>query len=204
MLAIIPVNRPTGAKRRLAELLSEGQRAALVRVMLQDVVDACHAAREIDSILVVTPEPSLAPTGVRVLEDPGLGHGEAIALGLSLATEAAIVVMADCPLVRPEALDRLARAAEPVAIAPAQDGGTNALALRPPHSVEPAFGEAGGAEIVAARARALGYEPAIVEDEGFAVDVDTPDDVERLLAIGEGTRTHAFLHAVLASDARPA
>jgi 2-phospho-L-lactate guanylyltransferase len=204
VLAIIPVNRPTGAKRRLAGLLDEEQRATLVRAMLEDVVGACRAARQIERVLVVTPEPSLAPAGVDVLPDPGRGHRAAVALGLARAVDAALVVMGDCPLVQAEAIDRLALAARPVAIGPASDGGTNALALRPPNAVEPAFGEAGGARIVAARARALGYEPALIEDAGFALDIDTPADIERLLATGAGTRTHALLDSLAASALRRA
>jgi 2-phospho-L-lactate guanylyltransferase len=202
VLAIIPVNEPTGAKRRLGRLLTPEQRTDLVRAMLEDVVAACLATRRIGGVLVVTPEPLLAPTGAGVLVDAGCGHAEAIRAGLARAGDAALVIMADCPLVRPEALDRLAAAARPVAIAPASDGGTNALALRPADAVEPAFGQRDGASIVAARARALGYEPATIEDEGFALDIDTPRDVERLLEVGAGTRTHALLTSLLASAGR--
>ena len=64
--------------------------------------------------------------------------------------------MADCPLVTPDGLDRLAGAARPIALAPAQDGGTNAIALCPADVIEPAFGMPHGARVVLERAREAG------------------------------------------------
>jgi 2-phospho-L-lactate guanylyltransferase len=203
VLAIVPVNSPSLAKRRLEPLLSAGQRAGLVRAMLADVVAACKAARSIGAVLVVTPDPGLAPAGTEILRDPGLGHAAAVALALAdpRAASGAIVVMADCPLVRPQTLDRLAAEARPVALCPAQDGGTNALALRPPGRIEPAFGVPDGAAALVARARAAGFEAAVVDDPLVALDVDEPEDVRRLLELGHGTATRRFLDRELAVSA---
>jgi 2-phospho-L-lactate guanylyltransferase len=166
--------------------------------MLADVLAACRQSQRIRDILVVTPETSLAPADVAVLPDPGKGHAAAIALGLAEAPESgAIVVMADCPLVTAAGLDRLALAARPVALAPAQDGGTNALALCPADAVEPAFGLANGARIVLERARAAGLAAEILADERIALDVDTAEDVRRVLELGDGTMTKAFLERTL-------
>lgn len=196
MLAIVPVNAPSDAKRRLATLLSAEGRAGLVVAMLEDVLEACRRARSIDRMLVVTPDPGLAPPDVEVLLDPGLGHAQAVALALALAgPDGALVVMADCPLIRAETLDALAAAARPVALCLAQDGGTNALALRPADAIEPAFGLRNGAALTVERARAAGFEAAVIDDLRLALDVDTPEDLERVRELGEGTRTHVFLSA---------
>lgn len=198
MLAVIPVNAPTEAKQRLAPTLSAEQRRALVLVMLEDVLDACRRARSLDRILLVTPEPAVAPPDAEVLRDPGRGHAAAVRLALGHAkADGALVVMADCPLVRPETLDWLARAARPVALARANDGGTNCLAMRPADAVVPAFGVPDGARIVSERCRAAGFEPVVVDDPGLALDVDTPDDLARILERGVGTRTHTFLERAL-------
>jgi 2-phospho-L-lactate/phosphoenolpyruvate guanylyltransferase len=203
VLAIIPVNSPFSAKRRLDPLLSRDQRSDLVLAMLADVVDACRAAGSIDEILVVSPNPAVAPEGTAIMVDQGNGHAAAVAQALaSCSADGALVVMADCPLVRPAILDVLCEAAQPVALCPAQDGGTNALALRPPDAVEPAFGAAGGARIVVERAQASGFDAVVVEDELVALDIDTPEDVERLLELGAGTHTHNLLDRVLAASAR--
>jgi 2-phospho-L-lactate guanylyltransferase (CobY/MobA/RfbA family) len=108
--------------------------------------------------------------------------------------------MADCPLVTAEALDRLAAAAEPVALAPAQDGGLNALAVREPNAFEPAFGVEGAAAETAARAEAAGLEPAVVADPALAFDVDRPADVWRLRLReddGAAAESHRVLAAIL-------
>jgi 2-phospho-L-lactate guanylyltransferase len=199
ILAIVPVNSPLDAKRRLEPVLSRSERRALVATMLTDVLAACRESRAIRDILVVTPETSLAPADVDVLPDPGEGHAAAIALALAEAPESgALVVMADCPLVTGAGLDRLGLAARPIAVAPAQDGGTNALALCPADAIEPAFGVANGARVVVERARAAGVAAELVEDERIALDVDTADDVRRVLELGDGTMTKAFLERTLA------
>ena len=202
MLAIIPVNSPSSAKRRLAHLLTAEDRAALVAAMLADVVAACRAARCVDDVLVVTPEPSLVPEEAQVLVDAGRGHAEAIAEGLDRCrSDGALVVMGDCPLVRPETLELLCESARPIALAPAQDGGTNALALRPHDVIEPAFGLPYGATVLMRRARQLGLEVAVVDDPLLALDVDRPEDVERVLELGPATRTAATLDSALAVSA---
>jgi len=181
MLAIVPVKGLDGAKSRLAPLLDRNERARLVVAMLEDVLDACAEATTLSGTLLVTPHPELAPSGTDVLVDAGEGHAQAIAAALAhpRATEGALVVMADCPLVQPESLDALAAAAKPVALVPSADGGTNALALADPRALEPAFGIADSAAVTVERARAAGYEPAVLDDPLLALDVDRPEDVAR-------------------------
>lgn len=203
LLAIIPVNSPTSAKRRLASLLRAELRARLVTAMLADVIDACKESRSVEGILVVTPDATLAPAGVDVLVDAGRGHAAAVTVALAQCrSDGALVVMADCPLVRPETLDLLCDSALPVAVAPAQDGGTNAIALRPPDVLEPAFGVLDGAAVLVERAGRLGVHVAVVDDPLLALDVDRPEDVERVLELGPATQTGTFLSQALASTAQ--
>jgi 2-phospho-L-lactate/phosphoenolpyruvate guanylyltransferase len=185
VLAIVPVKGLDGAKTRLAPLLSPTERAALVRWMLQQVLDACAASEAAQRTLLVTPQPELAPDEVEVLVDRDEGHATALAAALAdpRAREGVLVVMADCPLVTADALDRLADAARPVALAPAQDGGLNALALRDPTLFDPVFGLPDAARLTADRARRVGFEPAILQERAFAHDVDTPSDLRKLPAL---------------------
>ena len=180
VLAIVPVKGLDGAKSRLAPLFSSEERSELVRRMLDDVLAACAASSAIETTLVVTPDARLA-AGDDVLIDPGVGHAEAIAIALAdrRARDGAVVVMADCPLVQPESLDVLAAAARPVALVPAIDGGMNALALRSPDLFAPAFGVQSAAAVTVERARAAGYEPAVLDDPFLALDIDRPEDVTR-------------------------
>jgi 2-phospho-L-lactate/phosphoenolpyruvate guanylyltransferase len=180
MLAIVPVKGLDGAKSRLAPALAPDERAQLVVSMLERVLAACDASTAITRTLLVTPEPELARNGVEVLRDAGTGHPDAIAAALAdpRAGEGALVVMADCPRVTAASLDALAEAARPVALAPSHDGGVNALALRDPAVFRPRFGVP--AETTIARARAVGLEPAIVNDPALAFDVDRPEDLNKI------------------------
>jgi len=181
VLGIVPVKGLDGPKSRLAGVLSASERAELVVTMLECVLEACAESAAVRETLVVTPDERVA-LGHAVLIDEGAGHAPAIARALAdpRAREGAIVVMADCPLVLPEAIDRLAEAARPVAIARAGDGGMNALAVRDPAAFEPAFGVRHSARRTDERARAAGIEAVVVDDPLLAFDVDRPADLERL------------------------
>jgi 2-phospho-L-lactate guanylyltransferase len=180
VLAVVPVKGLEGAKSRLAPALGPSGRARLVERMLDVVLDACEQASSVGSILVVTPDPALA-RGHAVLQDEGIGQGPALALALAdaRAADGALVVMADCPYATAAALDRLVAAADPLALVPARDGGTSALALHDPSLLRPAFGVPGSAALTIARARAAGIVPAVLDDEALAFDVDLPADLAR-------------------------
>ena len=182
MLAVVPVKGRDGAKTRLAPLLPPEERTRLVLDMLERVLGACAEAKAIMGTLLVTPEPGFAPVGVEVLQDAGTGHADAIAAALrdKRARAGVLIVMADCPLVRPESLDALATAARPLALAPSRDGGVNALALRPVDGFAPTFGVP--VEETLAAARAAGIDPAVLDDPLLALDVDRPEDYEAMLA----------------------
>jgi 2-phospho-L-lactate guanylyltransferase len=182
VLAIVPVKGRDGAKTRLAPRLSAGERRRLVADMLESVLTACAEAESIRRTLLVTPDSWPAHDGVDVLVDAGTGHADAVALALAdpRAAAGALVVMADCPLATAASLDRLARAARPLALAPARDGGVNALALAPVDGFRPRFGVP--ASVTLAEARTAGLEAAVVDDPVLALDVDRPEDYELLLA----------------------
>jgi 2-phospho-L-lactate/phosphoenolpyruvate guanylyltransferase len=183
VLAIVPVKGLDGAKTRLAPLLPPRERARLVVDMLERVLEACAGADAITRTLLVTPDRSLARSGADILVDAGTGHADALALALAdpRVHEGALVVMADCPLARAESLDRLVAAARPLALAPARDGGVNALAIREANGFRPVFGVP--AEETVASAHAAGIEPAIVADPALALDVDRPEDYELLRSL---------------------
>jgi 2-phospho-L-lactate guanylyltransferase (CobY/MobA/RfbA family) len=111
--------------------------------MLDDVVAACAA---VGATFVVAPEGTEIDDATFV-SDPGLGQGAALGVGLAaavLATGGApyLVVNADLPCVT--ARDLLALAAvvpdDGLALAPATDGTTNALALSSPGVFAPVYG----------------------------------------------------------------
>jgi 2-phospho-L-lactate/phosphoenolpyruvate guanylyltransferase len=189
--AILPVKRFDAAKQRLAPGIEEERRRALAAAMLEDVLGAIAAARSIESTIVVSGDPRaqeiVAAAGAAVVPDPtDDGHVAAALAGIARAeadgADCAMLLPGDCPLLEPRELDRLLTGlpASYVAIVPDRHGtGTNALALRPPGAIRPAFGEGSCARHVAA-AREAGVPFAVEELPSLALDLDTPADLVAL------------------------
>jgi 2-phospho-L-lactate guanylyltransferase (CobY/MobA/RfbA family) len=133
--------------------------------MLADVRAACRAA---DAQEVI------------VADAPG-GQGEAVE-GALLGREGPVtIVNGDVPAVTPEELAALNAAAP--AIVAAEDGTTNAIALRDARQFVSLYG----------RASAARFEEALdatrLDLPGLRDDVDTPEDLERIRdRLGDNTR----------------
>ncbi len=181
---VVPFRGAEG-KSRLG-LASPADRAAVARAMLADVLAACAA---VGSTLVVTPEREPVADAT-VVTEPRAGQGTAVEAGLDAVAAAGgsapvLVVNADLPCVTPRDLLALAGAAPEhgLAIAPAADGTTNALALAAPELFSPRYGPGS-----AARFAALGPS-LLLELPNLMDDVDTVADLERLeLRLGPHTR----------------
>jgi 2-phospho-L-lactate guanylyltransferase len=176
---LVPVKRLDGAKSRLAAALTPAERVALVRDLLAAVLAAVEEA-DVGPVTVVSSEP-LSLNGVARFDDRGLAWNEALAAAMrEVVTEnVAVVVAADLPRLRPAEVRELV-ATTPVrgiAIARAKDGGTNAVAMRPPGALATRFGEPESARVHEAAAHAAGLEVVTLDLEGLAFDVDTPDDL---------------------------
>jgi 2-phospho-L-lactate guanylyltransferase len=162
-------------------------RAALARAMLADVVAACAA---VGPTYVVGPDGAPVP-GATLVADPGRGQGAAVEAGLAAATggsEPVLVVNADLPCATPRDLLALAGAVPPsgLALVPAADGTTNALALSSAVLFASVYGPGS-----ATRFAALGPS-RVVDVPNLRDDVDTLADLERLeTRLGPHTR-HAL------------
>ena len=189
--AVLPVKRFAAAKQRLAIGLDEERRRGLVAAMLEDSLEAIGEARSVERTIVVSGEPRAqdlaGAAGCEVVPDPAdEGHVTATLAGIARAeadgAECVVLLPGDCPLLDPRELDRLLTGlpASYVAIVPDRHGtGTNALVLRPPEAIRPAFGEGSCARHVAA-AREAGVPFAVEELASLALDLDTPGDVVAL------------------------
>jgi 2-phospho-L-lactate/phosphoenolpyruvate guanylyltransferase len=176
--------RAASAKTRL-ETLDEETRVEIAHTMLTNVINAATAVGP--TILVTEPDADCARAlaaehGVKVVDDPEEGQGAAVQAGLAAVTEwPTLVVNADLPEVRPRDLLALlgTMPEDGIAIAPAEDGTTNALALAKPGLFEPLYGQ-GSAARFRARAEELGIEVAELAAPALADDVDTIAELERL------------------------
>jgi len=205
--AVVPVKEFEGAKQRLSSCLGREERRALATIMLEDVLDAVSAVRELAGILVVTVDPVAATLAGRygariVTEGAREGHTGAVAAAQRLLVrecEAGMMTMpGDIPrLASAEIAQTLAahRAAPAFTIVPAHDDlGSNTVVCSPPDVVPLRFGEDSFYPHLDA-ARACGIEPVIVRQPGIGMDIDHPVDLVSFLGMSPPvpTRTLAFL-----------
>jgi 2-phospho-L-lactate guanylyltransferase (CobY/MobA/RfbA family) len=175
---VVPFRGET-AKRRLAPAPDE-VRARLAQAMFEDVLAAAEAV------------------GTVVVADQAGGQGPAVEAALRHVQGPTLVVNADLPCARPRDLLTLLGAlpAGGLALVPAADGTTNALALAAPHLFAPLYGP-NSADRFLARAERLRIPAAVAAIPNLAEDVDTLSDLERIEA-RVGPRTTAALEALRA------
>ncbi|NUR77602.1 MAG: hypothetical protein HOQ28_15125, partial [Thermoleophilia bacterium] len=152
--------------------------------------DVLAAASPLGEVLVVaTPAPE-ALAGARHVPDPRHGQGAAVRAALDAAVAAGlpapyVIVNADVPCATTRDLLALVGAVPEhgLALAPASDGTTNALALADEGLFEPVYGPGSAARFAALAPSTRLDAPNLVDD------VDTVDDLGRLAArLGEHTR----------------
>ena len=175
--------------------------------MLEDVLDALSAVRQLAGVLVVTVDPvatSLASRyGARIVTEAAReGHTGAVRGAARLLVregQAGMMTMpGDIPaLSSAEIAATLAahRAAPAFTIVPAHDDlGSNAVLCSPPDAVPLRFGEDSFYPHLDA-ARNRGIDPLIVRQPGIGMDIDHPADLAAFLKMSPpaSTRTHAFL-----------
>ena len=190
---VIPVKRLPGALRRLGNVLAPHERGLLQEAMLRDMLTACRDADGVDDVLVVTNDDTAAhraaEAAARVAadHDPPRGMNAAVAIGQSDAAargHRVLVLTADLPLVRPEVLATVIARHAPtpgVLLVPSHAGtGTNALLLDPPDAIRTRLG-VGSRALHRAAAAAAGHPYAEVEVPRIALDIDTPEDLRRML-----------------------
>jgi len=215
-IAVLPVKSFGRAKQRLHEGMPARWRRELAEAMVADVLRALSAVRGLDRVIVVTgyfAAFKLAQAaGAAIVHDPEeAGQSAAALLGVEAAEEAqrVLLVPGDCPALVPAEVEGLLAgpsAARSVTIVPDRHGqGTNALLIRPPEALVPAFGPGSFARH-AARARAAGAEVKVASLPSLTLDVDTPDDLEALRAAlarrpGTAPRTGALLERLAAAAA---
>ena len=193
--AVLPVKAFASAKQRLAADLGE-PRPDLAERMASDVLGALCAAHGLERVLVVTRDPAAAHLAARagaelVEEHEPLGHSAAASLGVArameLGAERVLLAAGDCPLLKSTDVDSLlVRHAAPgvVILADRHGTGTNGLLIAPPDALTPAFGP-GSCERHASLAETSGVPWSVESIPGFALDVDTADD---LAAVRAATR----------------
>ena len=190
---LIPAKSFHHAKRRLAPVLSEEERAALSAALLTRTVRVAKAAFPAQPVLVVAAGEDAAQTALaagadRVIapEAQGLNPQLAEAAREAPPADALLVLHADLPLLTPADLAALAAAPGPVVIAPDHRGeGTNALLQRTADRFF-AFGPDSCARH-REEAATRGMAPTLLPRPGLARDLDEAEDWAAVqAALGHG------------------
>lgn len=188
--AIVPVKPLRRGKSRLAEVLTQEERADLNRRLLAHTLDTLTSIPEIEHVLVVSRDQSALSLarehGARTVQEHGspqlnLALARATIVAKTYATRGVLIVPADLPLITAEdvrtMLD-LAKDPPVVVVAPDRHGqGTNALLVCPAGLIEYEFGP-GSFQRHCEKARQAGARLEICELSSLALDMDLPEDLE--------------------------
>ena len=201
--AIVPIKSFDAPKKRLAGVLNAEERRALMLAMTRDVLTALSQSSRLAGVLVVSRSPeALALAGTfnarTFTESPGSNLPGALEEAAAHATSALgargiFVVPADVPLINAIEIDRVLANHRRVTLLPDSDCvGTNGLVCSPPDVIDLVFD---GKSFEPHRRNALdaGHTPHVVHDSGFALDIDHPADLQRLLRDGPDSLTGTFL-----------
>ena len=204
MWAIVPIKTFERAKQRLADVLSEEERRALMLAMARDVLTCLSRCTELTGILIVsrtTEADSLAAAFAteRFAESPDADLAQALTqatehLVAHFSAQGVFVVPADVPGIDPEQVDELIRNNSGITLLPdAEHKGTNGFICAPPLSIPYVF-NGQSFKPHADAAFTAGITPRIVPASEFALDVDLPEDLSAVYQQQPGSQTASYLN----------
>jgi 2-phospho-L-lactate/phosphoenolpyruvate guanylyltransferase len=199
---LLPVKALAAAKQRLSPEFNPEERRDIARALLEDALQLCVDSSFMQWWIVTSDTVALSAArrrGLRIARDAGAGLNHALRGAVEAAARAGAtsvtVIPADLPLATPgDLVDLLdTGATSDLVIVPAQrDGGTNALHVSRPGSVDPRFG-AGSLQSYVELADRMRLRCSILPLERLALDIDTVEDVGQLLQSGAAGHTAALL-----------
>ncbi len=188
--AIVPVKPLRYGKSRLAEVLTQDERADLNRRLLAHTLDTLTAIPELEHVLVVSRDQSALALareyGARTVQESGASKlngslARATVVAQNYATRGVLIVPADLPLITPEDVRvMLERAKDPPVVVVAPDRrreGTNALLVCPTGLIEYEYGP-GSFQRHCRRAIQAGARLEVCDLPSIALDMDLPEDLE--------------------------
>ncbi len=176
MRFVVPFAGSGERKTRLSPVMDPGTREAFALATLRHVVGVLRGFGE---VVVVTPDEGLRVEGAEVVVD------DSDLNSIPLPDPPFAVVMSDLPLLRASDVEAMlgALGSADVVLCPSRRGGTAAVAC----SVDfrPVFGGPSFFRNLE-RARGEGFSVEVVGSLGFFADVDEPEDLLDVAALGEG------------------
>lgn len=187
--ALVPIKSPIWAKTRLAEMLSESERAFLQRAMLEDMLDQLRAAKWLAGVAIVCPDKGIQALaqarGVKVIGDEPQGGGLNAALthGAEVlragGADLLVMLLGDLPMLDAADIDRAVMHAiheNTTVVVPDQNReGTNALVLWTDRMPQLQFGK----NSFRRHSRGVAQGPVTeLPLASVAHDIDWPDDLD--------------------------
>jgi 2-phospho-L-lactate guanylyltransferase len=206
MWAIVPLKKELDrAKQRLTDALSVDERAALMVAMIRDVLTATTRARGLSGVLLVSraeiAEELTREFGIELFveaADADLSESVQAAAGYLMANRGAVGTMilhGDLPLVTAADLNTVLDGHKRLSLVPDTDGeGTNCIVSTPPNLIRYRFGFKSFKPHVEA-AYDIGITPRIVRNERIGLDVDTPEDLVRVIERIGPSKTRTYLES---------
>jgi 2-phospho-L-lactate guanylyltransferase len=205
VFVVIPVKTLLKAKMRLSTVLSLQERQAFTLAMLEDVLGAVKRSK-IHQIVVISADSAVQRFahnfGVTALQEKTYGLNEAAEQATQWCirknAESVLILPADIPLLKPEDVNEIIRLSSEnpcIVVSPSRNEGTNALLRKPPNVVSLRFGTDSFRKHLA-EASARNVPSKVYFSNRVSLDIDSIEDVERLLQIKENTASHQLLKKI--------
>ena len=185
IVAVLPMKPLALCKTRLSMILDDKERATLSIEMFRRVTKSALLSN-VDYVWVVGGDQRVRSEtlalGADWCHDMGHDLNESLSKAFSLAKRSKLVAMyipADLPFLKSGDIDELislSNDGETLVLSPAQrDGGTNGMLVPICSEFQPALGK-NSFQRHREQIKALGADFEICESDGFALDLDTPED----------------------------
>jgi 2-phospho-L-lactate/phosphoenolpyruvate guanylyltransferase len=189
--AIVPVKPLRRGKSRLADTLTEDERAELNSHLLSHTLKTLKETPNVAEVLVVSRDPKALMIArdhdARTIRENGSPHlntalERATAVAKMYTTNGVLILPADLPLITQEDIEKIIAAANGgrrvVVITPDRHkNGTNALLVSPAGIIDYDYGE-NSFEHHCENARKAGARLEICELPSIELDLDLPEDLE--------------------------
>lgn len=200
--ALVPVKNLDDAKSRLANVLSANERRMLADFMLSDVIEVILKISNIERVFLVGDKQLPRKLGTFIIQEEfNNGYNEAISFALEdervASSDAILILPSDIPLITAEEIKNFIANVpkDGVRIAPDRDReGTNALLLAPPTQIKTQFGKLSYSKHLELAEKCCS-NVKVIDSDGIAFDIDTPEDLRDFCEKINFTETYKFLES---------
>lgn len=205
VFAIVPVKRFENAKTRLSSVLDTDERIHLSLLMLEDTLHTLSMASSLTKVVIVSSDKRAEELATKhganfVNEETEDGVNSAVALAdrycIKEAADATLIIPYDLPLLDKSDISKAQELAQKeahcIVICPSHRyDGTNML-LRKPPSVIATFYDSDSYNMHVKAATSRGIAIKYLFSKSLMYDVDTPEDVFRLIKEEMGTAVQSI------------